>query len=266
MAAVRQSDAVRVVVRRAGRYFSMDEASAGVLVSYRKGQPPRSCKGGTLYVLRERHQLDCTCACPCVEDTTPSRACICASFSGSWQAGRPQPGGGGVVRGAPAAVVRSFVAIVQSYRLCCRRLQEEERRRHELGARQQLGHRGCSRRLRRWQSSSSSGRRRRRLLLWRVGVRVRNLKPGGPRGDDRASDDDSITVMIYGRCAAMEPARNRQSSSSPRSAKRRRIGFLEPQRMPAPRPRVERAARRHSWMEEGTLWFEEARLARIPSG
>jgi hypothetical protein len=59
---------------------------------------------------------------------------------------------------------------------------------------------------------------------WEFGVR--NLKPRGPRGDDRASDDDSITVMIYGRCAAMgQPARNRQpSSSSPRSAKRRRVG------------------------------------------
>jgi hypothetical protein len=77
MAAVRQSDAVRGVVRRACRYFSMDEASAGVLVAYRKGQPPSSYKGDTLYVWRERrHERDCTCACSCVEDTTTSHVCL----------------------------------------------------------------------------------------------------------------------------------------------------------------------------------------------
>jgi hypothetical protein len=237
MAAVRQSGAVRGVVRRVCQYFSMDEASAGVLVAYRKGQPPSSYKGDTLYVATRTGLNVCTSrihvAHVCLFSllATPPNASfvlrsrahgrrgdqnmvVVASFGAPRQLSfvLSSPSSGPTGYGAAYATARrrstvagmslalannSVIAVARGVFVA------GNHNHHQEGG----GGGGCC----------GGGE-------WEFGVR--NLKPCRPWADDRASDDDSITVMIYGRCAAMEqPARNRQSSSSsPRSAKRRRIG------------------------------------------
>jgi hypothetical protein len=216
--AYRQSTAVMHVVRRACAYYSVDEPSAHVHVSYRKGQPPclyaahanARCVTGEADEAATRHILT-VAHLSTVLYFWLTRLSLAPPSTIHFELYmlRNHRGGGHnmtIVASFGAARAMAFVTHGASAGARSGNNNTAAAPAPAVGVNLSLANNtvvGMGRGVFAAPPSGGGG--------WEYGIR--NLKPCVPGGRGTV-DDDSITVMIHGRCTAMEQLPNSNNSSN----------------------------------------------------